>query len=52
MSKKRIDAHTHFSSLKFIDFLETQEGKPFVLARMDKSRPSIIDPKVRLDLFD
>jgi len=52
VTKKRIDAHTHFSSLKYIELLEKQEGRPFVLAGMYKTRPSIIDAKVRLDMLD
>lgn len=51
-AKKRIDAYTHFSSLKFIDLLERQEGKPIIMAGQYKHKPSLIDLKARLDLLD
>jgi len=49
---RRIDAHTHFSSLKVLDALEKQDGKPFVLSRTYRTRPALVDPKVRLEILD
>jgi uncharacterized protein len=49
---RRIDAHTHFSSLKFLDALEKQDGKPFVLGGMYRSKPALTDPKARLAILD
>src|SRR5215831_17386011 len=49
---RRIDAHTHFSSLKVLDALEKEDGKPFVLDRMYRSKPALTDPKARLDILD
>jgi uncharacterized protein len=49
---RRIDAHTHFSSLKYLDALEKQDGKPFVLGGTYRQKPALIDPKARLDLLD
>jgi len=49
---RRIDAHTHFSSLKFLDALEKQDGKPFVLGGMYRSKPALTDAKARLAILD
>ena len=49
---RRIDAHTHFSSLKVLDALEKEDGKPFVLDRMYRSKPALTDPKARLAILD
>jgi predicted TIM-barrel fold metal-dependent hydrolase len=50
-SYRRIDAHTHFSSLKVLDALEKEDGKPFVLSRTYRSRPALVDAKARLDIL-
>jgi len=49
---RRIDAHTHFSSLKVLDALEKAEGKPFVLARTYRSKPALTDAAARLAILD
>jgi predicted TIM-barrel fold metal-dependent hydrolase len=49
---RRIDAHTHFSSLKVLDALEKEDGKPFVLSRTYRSRPALTDATARLDILD
>ncbi len=49
---RRIDAHTHFSSLKVLDALEKADGKPFVLSRTYRTRPALIDAKARLEILD
>ena len=51
-SNRRIDAHTHFSSLKVLDALEKAEGKPFVLGRMYRAKPALSDAAARLALLD
>jgi predicted TIM-barrel fold metal-dependent hydrolase len=51
-SYRRIDAHTHFSSLKVLDALEQADGKPFVLSRTYRTRPALVDAKARLDILD
>ena len=51
-SYRRIDAHTHFSSLKVLDALEKEDGKPFVLSRTYRSRPALVDAKARLEILD
>jgi len=48
----RIDAHTHFSSLKFLDAIEKQDGKPFILGRMYRAKPALTDAKTRLAILD
>jgi predicted TIM-barrel fold metal-dependent hydrolase len=50
--RRRIDAHTHFSSLKVLDALEKQDGKPFVLSRMYRQKPALTDAKARLAILD
>ncbi|HEY4919436.1 MAG TPA: amidohydrolase family protein [Xanthobacteraceae bacterium] len=49
---RRIDAHTHFSSLKVLDALEKAEGKPFVLGGMYRAKPALSDAAARLALLD
>jgi predicted TIM-barrel fold metal-dependent hydrolase len=49
---RRIDAHTHFSSLKVLDALEKQDGKLFVLGRMYRSKTALTDPQARLAILD
>ena len=49
---RRIDAHTHFSSLKVLDALEKEDGKPFVLSRTYRTRPALVDAKARLEILD
>ena len=51
-SHRRIDAHTHFSSLKVLDALEKQDGKPFVLGRTYRSMRALTDPQARLAILD
>jgi uncharacterized protein len=51
-SYRRIDAHTHFSSLKVLDALEKEDGKPFVLSRTYRTRPALVDAKARLEILD
>jgi aminocarboxymuconate-semialdehyde decarboxylase len=52
VSARRIDAHTHFSSLKVLDALEKAEGKPFVLGRMYRGKPALTDAAARLAILD
>jgi uncharacterized protein len=51
-SGSRIDAHTHFAPLKFLEFAEKSEGHPFPLTAMYKGRPALIDIQARLDVLD
>jgi predicted TIM-barrel fold metal-dependent hydrolase len=51
-SYRRIDAHTHFSSLKVLDALEKTEDKPFVLRRLYHAKPALTDVKARLAILD
>src|SRR5690348_1554923 len=48
----RIDAHTHFAPLKFLEFVEKEEGHPFPLTPMYKGRPALIDMQARLEVLD
>jgi predicted TIM-barrel fold metal-dependent hydrolase len=48
----RIDIHTHFAPLKFLEFAEKSEGHPFPLTQMYKGRPALIDIQARLDVLD
>ena len=52
MTAARIDAHTHFMPLKFLDFMEQAEGRPFGLGPNLKSRPPLFDVKRRIELLD
>ena len=51
-SVRRIDAHTHFSSLKVLDALEKEDGKPFVLSRTYRMMRALTDPQARLAILD
>lgn len=48
----RIDAHTHFAPLKFLEFAETAEGRPFPLAPLYRSKPALTTIEPRIDLLD
>ena len=48
----RIDAHTHFAPLKFLEFAEKEEGHAFPLTAMYKGRPALTDIQARLELLD
>jgi predicted TIM-barrel fold metal-dependent hydrolase len=48
----RIDAHTHFMPLKFLDFAEKAEGRPFGLSPLLRSRPALVGVQPRIDLLD
>jgi predicted TIM-barrel fold metal-dependent hydrolase len=48
----RIDAHTHFAPLKFLDFAEWVEGRPFPLAPLYRSKPALTAVGPRIDLLD
>jgi hypothetical protein len=37
----RIDAHTHFAPLKFLEFAEKAEGRPFPLTSLYESNPAL-----------
>jgi len=39
----KIDAHTHFAPLKFLDFAEKTEGRPFALSPLFRSRAALTD---------
>jgi predicted TIM-barrel fold metal-dependent hydrolase len=49
---KRIDAYSHFSSLKFLDFAERQAGRPFVLRSMYERLTTLTDWRERIGLLD
>jgi uncharacterized protein len=49
---RRIDAYTHFSSLKFLDFTERQADKPFVLRSMYERLTTLTDWRERIGLLD
>ena len=51
-SGRKIDAHTHFAPLKFLDFAEKAEGRPFGLSPIFRSRPALTDVKSRIDMLD
>jgi hypothetical protein len=51
-SATRIDAYTRFSPLKFIDFVEKAEGRPFVLRMLLMGRPALTDVSSRIDQLD
>jgi predicted TIM-barrel fold metal-dependent hydrolase len=48
----RIDAHTHFAPLKFLEFVEKEEGHAFPLTPMYKARQALIDVQARLEVMD
>jgi uncharacterized protein len=47
-----IDAHTHFTPLKFLEFAEKAEGRPHPLTPNLKSRPALFDVRRRMQLLD
>ena len=49
---RRIDAYTHFSSQKFLDFAERQANKPFVLRSMYERLTTLTDWRERIGLLD
>jgi len=51
-SERRIDAHTHFTPLKFLDFAEKLEGRPHPLTPNLKSRRALIDVNRRIQVLD
>ena len=51
-SATRIDAHTHFSSLKFLNLAENAEGRPFVLKSVYAGRPTLTDAQARVNQLD
>jgi uncharacterized protein len=48
----RIDAHTHFAPLRFLEFAEKAEGHPFPLSPLYKSKPSLTEIQARVDVLD
>jgi uncharacterized protein len=48
----KIDAHTHFAPLKFLEFAEAAEGHPFPLSTLYKSKPGLTEVQPRIDLLD
>jgi len=48
----RIDAHTHFTPLRFLDFAEKAEGRPFGLSPLLRSKPALTAVQPRIDLLD
>jgi predicted TIM-barrel fold metal-dependent hydrolase len=48
----RIDAHTHFAPLKFLEFAEKAEGRPFPLTPLYKSNAALTGIQPRIDLLD
>jgi hypothetical protein len=44
-----IDAHTHFVPLKFLDFVEKAEGRPFALRALFAGRPELTEASARID---
>lgn len=48
----RIDAHTHFAPLRFLEFAERTEGRPFPLTPLYKSKPALTTIGPRIDLLD
>ena len=48
----RIDAHTHFTPLKFLDMAEKIEGRPFALHKLINSLPALTDVRVRMEMLD
>jgi hypothetical protein len=45
---RRIDAYSHISSLKYLDALEKQQGKPAAISAELRRKPSLTDLKARL----
>src|SRR6202043_3768479 len=48
----RVDAYSHFSSLKFLDFVERQADRPFVLRSMYERLTTLTDWRERIRLLD
>jgi predicted TIM-barrel fold metal-dependent hydrolase len=48
----KIDAHTHFTPLEFLQFAEKTEGRSFPLSDLYRSLPALTDIKARLNLLD
>ena len=48
----KIDAHTHFAPLKFLEFAEAAEGRPFGLSSLYRSLPALTKVQARIDLLD
>jgi len=48
----KVDAHTHFTLLKFLDFAEKTEGHPFGLSSLLRSRPALTEVQPRINLLD
>jgi predicted TIM-barrel fold metal-dependent hydrolase len=48
----KIDAHTHFAPLKFLEFAEAAEGRPFGLSSLYRSLPALTNVQARIDLLD
>jgi hypothetical protein len=49
---RRVDAYSHFSSLKFLDFAERQADRPFVLRSMYERLTTLTDWRERIGLLD
>jgi predicted TIM-barrel fold metal-dependent hydrolase len=49
---RRVDAYSHFSSLKFLDFAERQADRPSVLRSMYERLTTLTDWRERLGLLD
>lgn len=49
---KRIDIHTHFAPLKFLNFAEEFEGKASAVSGLYRRKPRLTDPIARLELMD
>jgi uncharacterized protein len=48
----RIDAHTHFAPLRFLEFAEKAEGHAFPLTPLYRSKPALTDIQTRLEVLD
>jgi predicted TIM-barrel fold metal-dependent hydrolase len=48
----RVDAHTHYAPLKFLEFAERAEGRPFPLTPLYKSKPALTTVGPRIELLD
>ena len=51
-SIKRVDTHTHFTSLKYLETAENREGRPYELGGMFRSISPLHDLSARLNLLD
>jgi uncharacterized protein len=52
MPSRLIDFYTHASSLKYVDFVELHEKKPFFFRAQYERLKTLTRPKERLDLLD